>query len=648
MTIGLHRRGVPRGGLAVLALLAYVPALLARPGRMPADTKLFLYLDPGRLIGDAPFTWDTRQFGGWVPHQTIAYLWPQGPWYWLCDQIGVPDWIAHRLWIGTLLFLGAWGVLWAGRLLGLARGGAIAAAAMYMLSPYILPYLSRTSAMLLPWAALGWLVGLTIRASTATVHKWRAPAVMALVLLSCSAVNATAVLMIAPAPVLWLVHAAWSRSVTWRAALQAALRIGVLAVGVSLWWIFMLRAQGLHGADVLSYSESLEATSYTTVSTEVLRGAGYWLFYVRDPYSFTTTASQHYMESGIGIAVSYILPLLGVAGLAATRWAQRRFAALLFAAGVVLAVGVHPIWAPSPLMQPLAEQSRSSLSLALRSSARAIPVANLGLALGLGALVSALATTRLRWRAFAPAFAVLVAVLNLPALFNGGLVDTALDRDQDPPAAWAAAADALSATSPEYRVLQLPGAEFGAFRWGYTSDPPLVGMTTKPLITRDLLPLGSPGVMDLLDALDSRVQQQTLDPAALAVVARFLAADTIWLTNDQAYDRYRNPLPAALSEWFESVPGLGTATVFGQPEPNTADIPFVDEQAVLLGTGTELAPVALYPVEDPAAIVRAADATVVLVGSGDGVVDAAAAGLLLSIAALTNRAALQLAVWQQG
>ncbi|MEY2996080.1 MAG: hypothetical protein RLZZ39_905, partial [Actinomycetota bacterium] len=29
-----------------LALLAYVPALLTAPGRVPGDTKLSLYLDP--------------------------------------------------------------------------------------------------------------------------------------------------------------------------------------------------------------------------------------------------------------------------------------------------------------------------------------------------------------------------------------------------------------------------------------------------------------------------------------------------------------------------------------------------------------------------------------------------------------------------
>ncbi len=618
-----------RWTVGLLALIAYVPALLTKPGRMPADTKLFLYLNPGRLIADAPFTWDTRQFAGWVPHQTIAYLWPQGPWYWVFDKLGVPDWVAHRLWIGTLLFLAALGVYWAARLLGMPKHGALAAAVVYQLSPYILPYVSRTSAMLLPWAAVGWLVGLTIRAVTSD-HKWRHPALMALVLLSCSAVNATAVMMIAPAPILWLVHALMQRTIGWRRALGAAMRIGGLGVAVSLWWIAMLRAQGAYGADVLAYSESLQATSLTSASTETMRGMGYWLFYVRDPYAFTTTASQAYMESGRAIAISFGLLLVCIAGLALTRWSQRRYAALLVLAGIILAVGVHPIDDASPLMSPLAENSRSSLALAIRSSTRALPVSNFGLALGAGALVAALAATRWRLRSLAPLLVVLVAVVNLPALFDGNLVDPALERDQTPPAAWMQAADDLSNTSSEYRVLQLPGSEFGAFRWGYTVDPPLPGLTTKPLVTRDLLPLGSPGAMDLLYSLDDRMQDHTLDPASIAAVARYLGVDTVWVANDLAFDRFRTPRPEEVADLFRRQPrGLGMPVAYGVAAPNSPVIPMLDETA--LGSteiGTPLPPVELVPVKDPVPIVRASDHVVVMVGSGDGVVDAAAAGLL--------------------
>src|SRR5690606_24398346 len=68
-----------------------------------------------------------------------------------------------------------------------------------------------------------------------------------------------------------------------------------------------------------------------------------------------------------------------------------------------------------------------------------------------------------------------LALVNLPTLWQAELVDPVLSRDEQPPAAWRAAADDLD--DPTGRVLQLPGLEFGAFRWGYTVDQPLAGMT---------------------------------------------------------------------------------------------------------------------------------------------------------------------------
>ena len=116
----MNRRSA--GAVAVLGALAYVPPLLTAPGVVAADTKQYLYLDPGRLMATAASLWDPSTYGGWVTHQTIGYLWPLGPWYWTMQHLGVPDWVAQRLWIGTLIFAAATGVLALGRLLGLSRG----------------------------------------------------------------------------------------------------------------------------------------------------------------------------------------------------------------------------------------------------------------------------------------------------------------------------------------------------------------------------------------------------------------------------------------------------------------------------------------------------------------------------------------------
>jgi arabinofuranan 3-O-arabinosyltransferase len=271
----------------MFATIAYLPALMSSPGRMPTDSKLYLYLDPGRFLSDAAGSFDPRQFAGWVPHQHIAYLWPSGPWYWLFDTLGVPDWIAHRLWLGTIMVAAGLGVRWCVRQLGLSPGAALAAAVLYQTSLYVLPYVSRTSVMLLPWAGLGWIVAFTIRASRR--RTWGDPAAIALIVLTVGAVNATALAMIVPAPLLWLIHSAWMRIISWRQAAVVALRVGVLSIGVSLWWIMMLLIQGKSGVDVLPYSESVADVSLTSTSAEVWRGLGYWLFYLRDPFAATTS-----------------------------------------------------------------------------------------------------------------------------------------------------------------------------------------------------------------------------------------------------------------------------------------------------------------------------------------------------------------------
>ncbi len=626
--------------VAVLAVLAYGPALSASPGRMPTDSKLYVYLNPGRFLADATTSFDPRQFAGWVPHQHIAYLWPTGPWFWFFESLGVADWVAHRLWIGTLLVAGGLGARYLARVLGANPLAALVAGLVYQLSPYVLPYISRTSVLLLPWAGLGWIVAFTVLATRRP--GWRYPAAIALVVFTVGAVNATALAMVIPAPALWLVHAALGRSITWRKAFTTAAQTAGLCLGVSLWWIVMLIIQGRHGADVLAYSESLEAVSFTSTSTEVTRGLGYWLFYVRDAYAATTTASIDHLASSRTMLLGWFVVLTGFVGIAACRWEHRRFAALLVGAGIVLGVGVHPIDDPSPLMSLLVGDGEGGLALALRSSTRAVPVLLLGVALGAAQVVMSVRVPKLRVnpvvvRLVTAGAIGLVAVVALPALRNGGFVDEALERDQEPPQAWLDAAADLDARPDGYRVLQLPGTEFGAFQWGYTVDQPLPALTERPLVTRDLLPLGSPAAMDLVFALDDRFQSDTIEPDAVEAVARLLGVDTIWISGDVSYDRFRLARPEVVVDELSDF----ESTSFGEPVVMGTEIPMIDNRSI--GdprVGQPIPPVVLADVPDSVPTERVREDVVVLAGSGDGIIDAAAAGVIDGTQAILYSAAL--------
>ncbi len=65
-------------GWLIPAVVAYGPLFVSSPGRVGADTKSYLYIDPGRLLRDARYLWDADVALGTVTHQTVGYLWPIG------------------------------------------------------------------------------------------------------------------------------------------------------------------------------------------------------------------------------------------------------------------------------------------------------------------------------------------------------------------------------------------------------------------------------------------------------------------------------------------------------------------------------------------------------------------------------------------
>ena len=169
-------------GYSLLAALSYIPPLLTAPGKVAADTKQYLYLDPTRLLERAPSMWDPNIGLGTVTHQNIGYLFPMGPYYWVMENVGFPSWIAQRIWLGSIVFFAGLGVLYLLRTIDMRGPGAVVAALAYMLSPYSLHYAARISVILLPWAALGWLLALMVRA----LRKggWRYPAAFAIVVVA--------------------------------------------------------------------------------------------------------------------------------------------------------------------------------------------------------------------------------------------------------------------------------------------------------------------------------------------------------------------------------------------------------------------------------------------------------------------------------
>src|SRR5207244_1075583 len=65
-----------------------------------------------RFLGHLASAWSSSADLGHVwAGQYSGYLFPMAPWFALGHALGIPEWIVHRAWLGTLLFLAAWGVV---------------------------------------------------------------------------------------------------------------------------------------------------------------------------------------------------------------------------------------------------------------------------------------------------------------------------------------------------------------------------------------------------------------------------------------------------------------------------------------------------------------------------------------------------------
>jgi hypothetical protein len=617
--------------LVAFALLAYVPFLASSPGKLSADTKEYLYLDPSRLLSRAAFLWDPHVGAGTVPHQGIGYLFPMGPYYWLLDRVGVPDWIAQRFWLGSISLLAALGARWLFLSLGTRRAGAIAGALVYMLTPYQLAFTARISVLLLPWAGLPWLVGLTMRATKR--GGWRDPALFALVILLIGGVNASSLVLVLVAPLLWLVLEACAGRDRLRAAVGAAWRIGVLSLGVSLWWMVGLRLQGAYGMPVLQLTENVRTVASASRPDDILRGLGNWFFYGTDRLGYSLDQASSYVDRRSVVVASYAIPVLGLLAAGLVRWRHRTYFALLVIVGTVIGVGAWPYDDPSAYGSVWKDFSNhSSVGLALRNTPRVGPVVVLGFAALLAAAVSAI--RRPRWDVVVAAVVAVTAFAALLPVWRDGYLSKSVEQPDEVPAYWKEAAAAIDRGGTATRVLEIPGANFSAYRWGNTVEPVTPGLTDRPYLAREVLPYGSPQSVNLLDALDRRMQEGTFEPASLAPVARFFGVGTVVLRSDLQYERFDLPRPKAL--WAQLTEplagGLAAPQGFGRPVPNLppAGQEQFDERDFATSAVADPPPVALFGVEDPVPIVRAAPVTrpVVLSGDGDGIVDASAGGIL--------------------
>jgi arabinofuranan 3-O-arabinosyltransferase len=615
-----------------LAVVAFVPMLASQPGVVSDDTKTYLYLDPGRYVRAATSLWTPSVGLGTVTHENIGYLLPMGPFYWAMAELHVPLWVAQRLWMGCLLYAAGAGALFLCRTIGLWGPGRYVAALAFMFTPYVLQYAGRISVILMPWAGLPWMIAFVVLALRR--GGWRYPALFALVVALVSGVNASSVIYVGIAPLLWLPYAVVvAGEATWRRAWGVAWKTGLLCALVSLWWAVGLQIEAAYGVNVLKYTETVPATSSASLASEILRGLGYWYFYGADRVGPWTQSMVAYTQHIALILLSFLVPALCVLAAVFSRWRHRSFFVLITVVGMVLAVGPNPYTNPSGFGSLVKSfMVDTTAGLALRSTDRASPLVILGLAVLLGAGVTAASAWRRPLGVAAAALATAAVAAAAVPLWTGDVVASGFTQPASPPAYVQQAATTLDHTHVSTRVLALPGNDFAADRWGDTIDTAYPGLMTRPFVTHEQQIMGSLATADVLHAVDTPIQDGTMDWNALAPMASLMDAGDVLVQYDQAYERYDTPDPQQLAlDLSPTPPGLSSPVSYGTPQPNVSLIPHLDEAA--LGRPPNqgwTAPLVSYTVADPRPVVRSESASDPLVVDGDatGIVNAADVGLL--------------------
>ncbi|WP_033320734.1 alpha-(1-_3)-arabinofuranosyltransferase [Streptomyces yerevanensis] len=476
--------------------VVFVLFLAVDPGRQTFETKLGVTVDPWQFMADLGQLWHDRGGFGGIADQYIGYSFPMLPYYALTDLLGIPVWLAERLWLSLIVSVAFWGALRLAERLGIGnRPSRLLGAVVYALWPVFTIVVGSTSAAALPGAMLPWvLLPLTNERYSARIAALRS----ALLIPFMGGVNAaTTLAALLPVGLYLLSRPRGPR----QRKLIAWWVPGVLLA--TAWWVIPLLLLGIYGENFLPYIESSQTTTATMSATEMLRGAGNWVAYLNFGEAWLP-AGWTVASSVVVIVCSALAAGLGLAGLARRDLPERRWLVL-----VVLSVALITLAGyGGSFGAPFHETFQGWLDGGL-APFRNIYKFQVGLALalvfGLMHLVGIASETRgarpVRGRRFAP---LIAAVLVLPGLalpyLNGSILQPG--SFQELPKYWQATADWLEKNSPDSRALVVPATAHGIYTWGSSIDQPLDVLAESRWAQRDYVPFGTAGNRRAMDAVE--------------------------------------------------------------------------------------------------------------------------------------------------
>jgi len=536
--------------IVACCLLLTALAFVTRPGRIIADTKLDMAINPGGFLGRALHLWDPAQLGQ-LQNQAAGYFFPMGPFFWLGHLAGLQPWVIQRLWLAAVFIAAFSGTTRVAARLGVGTPMTqIVAGLGYAMCPRGLGLLGQLSSEFLPAAMLPWIL-LPLITAVQGGNRVRAALMSGVAVALASGLNATATFAVLLPPLIYVLCAR-KPAPRWRI-------LGWWAVAVTvatLWWAVPLALLGRYGFSFLPYTESASITTAVTSLTNTLRGTEDWVNYL-------TAHGQPWWPVGYKLTVELPLILLtglvaglGLAGLARRGLPERRFLLWTLLLGLLIITAGYVSGFGSPVAEPIRHLLDGPLA-PMRNVRKFDPLIRLPIAVGLAHMLAPLRFPRLRVAVSAlTAFAI--AGVALPAFTNG--LSSSGDF-QNIPTYWVKAARWLNHHAGNQAVLVVPGARFGEYLWGRPLDDVMQPLSTARWASRSIVPEGSVGLTRLLDGIDQRLTDGEGSPGLAQLLAR-MGVRYVLVRNDLIRSDMDGAWPSRVLQALNSSPGLRLVATF--------------------------------------------------------------------------------------
>ena len=451
---------------------------------------------------------------------------PMGVFFALAHVLHVPVWVAERIWLASLLTVACWGVVRLAEALGIGnRWSRVAAGVAYAVSPIVVTWATTSGVMLavvmLPWV----LTPLVIGSREGSTRRAAARSGIAVALMGGS--NAAVVFAVLPLAVIWL----FTRLPGPRR--RSLIRWWLLAVGMAcFWWLVPLVFVAHYGYNYLPYTETSTLTTSSASAFEAIRGASFWINYFNIGQPLLQGPWIIVSESAV-IFGTAVVGAFGLAGLC-RRIPERLFLVTSLTFGVVV-IAAGFAGPTGGLFSPSLQHLLQGPLAAFRNVSKFSADATLPVVLGLASMLSAsMEPVRKGLARFAPTASrlrvgltvlVVAAIFVAAAPFWRGAVYRA-GGFAAIPSYWYKTGAFLNQHQGHENALLVPGSSFGYYTWGNPVDEPLQVVAATSLEWRNIIPVGSNGYVQMLDAVEQALDKGVSSPGLAAGISLSRASIT--------------------------------------------------------------------------------------------------------------------------